>query len=255
MSDIKRALEKGRGLICYLTAGYPSQELFVEHAMACVDGGADVLEIGVPFSDPVADGRVIQFTSQKAIENGITPMKVFELVKALRSRTDAPMVLMGYYNPIFQIGEERYVRLTDAAGANGLIVPDLPWEESLGLKGACASSGLDLIQLVGPTTSDHRMEGIARASTGFLYVVSALGTTGTRSSISDDVSTLIGRAKKTAGDLPVGVGFGISRPQHTEMLYRSGADAAIVGSAILQRIIDGAGPQDTRRFVESLNGR
>lgn len=255
MSDIKRALDKGRGLICYLTAGYPSSGLFMEHAMAIVDGGADVLEIGVPFSDPVADGKVIQLTSQKAIEGGVTPRRVFELVRDLRSRTDVPLVLMGYYNPIFQMGEDRYVRLAEAAGANGLIVPDLPLEESLGLKTVCARSDLDLIQLVGPTTSDLRMEGIAHASTGFLYVVSTLGTTGARSSLSERVATLIGRAKKAAGDLPVGVGFGVSQPQHAEMLYRSGADAAIVGSAILQRIIDGGGPPDVRMFVEGLRAR
>lgn len=252
MSRIGRALEKGHGLICYLTAGFPSEGLFREHALACVDGGADVLEIGVPFSDPVADGRVIQLTSQRALENGITPTRVFELVRDLRAHTDIPLILMGYYNPIYQVGEGMYVRSAEEAGADGLIVPDLPWEESGGLRERCNDAGLDLVQLVGPTTSDQRMRGIAHASSGFLYVVSSLGTTGPRASLRADVGTLIGRAKRAAGDLPVGVGFGISNPEQVDMLYRSGADAAIVGSTVLKRMVEGEGPEDIRRFVESL---
>lgn len=254
MSRISDALNWGHGLVCYLTAGYPSEELFLEHAVACVDGGADVLEIGVPFTDPVADGKVIQVTSQKALDNGITPMRVFELTSKLRALTDVPLVLMGYYNPIFQLGEGRYVQLAKEAGADGLIVPDLPLEESHGLGKACALNGVDLIQLVGPTTSEERMSRIARASMGFLYVVSALGTTGTRSSLPNDVGALVKRAKRAAGPLPVGVGFGISQREHTEQLYEQGADAAIVGSALLKSIIDGATPEDTRRFVAGLRG-
>ncbi len=252
MSKITDRLRKGRGLICYLTAGYPSEELFIEHAMASVEGGADVLEIGVPFTDPVADGKVIQLTSQKALDNGITPMRVFELTRKLRSLTNVPLVLMGYYNPIFQVGEGRYAQLAREAGADGLIVPDLPLEESQGLREACVLNKMDLIQLVGPTTSEERMIRIARASMGFLYVVSALGTTGARSSLSAKVGPLVHCAKKAAGPLPVGVGFGISQSEQTEQLYREGADAAIVGSALLKRIIDGATPEDTRKFVAGL---
>jgi tryptophan synthase alpha chain len=177
---------------------------------------------------------------------------VFELTRELRSRTDVPLVLMGYYNPIFQVGEGRYVQLAREAGADGLIVPDLPLEESPGLREACVHNEMDLIQLVGPTTSEERMIRIARASLGFLYVVSALGTTGARSSLSTEVGPLVRRAKKAAGSLPVGVGFGISQHEQTEQLYQEGADAAIVGSALLKRIIDGATPEDTCRFVSNL---
>ncbi len=246
---------KGRSLVCYLTAGYPTKEEFVEHAVAAVEGGVDVLEVGVPFTDPVADGKVIQETSQRALENGVTPMVVFDLVRQLRERVSIPVVLMGYYNPIFQMGEERYAELARGSGANGLIVPDLPLEESSGLRDACVRNGLDLIQLVGPTTSEERMTRIARASSGFLYVVSALGTTGARSSLPADVSALVQRAKRAAGTLPIAVGFGISRHEQMLDLYRTGADAAIVGSALLKSIMDGGTPEDIRCFVSSLKGR
>lgn len=254
MSRITEALTGGRKLVCFVTAGFPTPELSVEHALACVEGGADVLELGVPFSDPVADGRVIQHTSQKALDDGMTPMKVFDLAHAIRERTDAPIVLMGYYNPIFQIGEERYVQLSARHGVDGLIVPDLPYEESGSLGEHCRAKGVDLVQLVGPTTSAARMKRIAAASSGFLYVVSSLGTTGAKGQLSTGAGEVVQRAKGVAGDLPIGVGFGISRHEHAEALYHKGADAAIVGSAILQGIIDGASPQETRGFVRSLKG-
>ncbi len=251
MSRISERLGGG-GLICYLTAGFPAEGRNIDYIMACVEGGADVIEIGVPFSDPVADGRVIQFTSQKALENGTTPVKVFDLVRSVRSRTDVPIVLMGYYNPIFRRGEERYVSEARASGADGLIVPDLPMEESASLEKHCSTAGIDLIQLVGPTTSEERMGRIAQRSSGFLYLVSALGTTGARRETSSSIGELISRAKRAAGPLPVSVGFGISRPDHVSEVLSAGADAAIVGSAILQRIIDGDGPEKVGAFVRSL---
>jgi tryptophan synthase alpha chain len=254
MARIRETLNGGRKLICFVTAGYPSRELSVAHALACVEGGADVLELGVPFSDPVADGKVIQYTSLKAMENGMTPTKVFDLAAEVRERTDVPIVLMGYYNPIFQIGEGRYVRMSAESGVDGLIVPDLPFEESHSLREQCRAGGLDLVQIVGPTTPAERMERIAAASSGFLYAISSLGTTGARGSLSGGAGEVVRRAKGIAGDLPVGVGFGISRREHAEALYREGADAAIVGSAILQGIIDGAAPEDTCQFVKKLKG-
>ncbi len=251
MSRISERLGSG-SVICYLTAGFPSEGKDIDYIMACIEGGADVIEIGVPFSDPVADGRVIQFTSQKALENGTTPAKVFDLVRKVRSCTDVPIVLMGYYNPVFRMGEGRYVSEAKASGADGLIIPDLPIEESASLEEHCSTAGLDLIQLVGPTTSEERMGRIAQRSSGFLYLVSALGTTGTRRDAPSSIGELISRAKRAAGPLPVSVGFGISRPEHVREILSAGADAAIIGSAILQKIIDGDGPEKIGAFVRSL---
>ncbi len=252
MSRLSDAVSSGKGPICFLTAGFPSAERSVEYAMACVRGGASVIELGVPFSDPVADGKVIQFTSQKALEAGMTPAKVFELVRALRKRTEVPIVLMGYYNPIFRIGEAEYARRTREAGGDGLIVPDLPLEESSSLMVYARAQGIDLVQLIGPTTSEERMRAIAKGSSGFVYLVSAMGTTGTRKELGAEVTELVARAKRAAGPVPLGVGFGVSRPEHVARLRRAGADAAIVGSAILQMIIDGQGPTEVEAFVRSL---
>jgi tryptophan synthase alpha chain len=254
MSRLSDALVGGGKLVCYLTAGFPTKEQSIAHALACVEGGVDVLEIGVPFSDPVADGRVIQYTSHKALQGGMTPLKVFELVRALREHTDVPVVLVACYNPIFQIGEGRYVRLCSESGVNGLIVPDLPLEESATLGACCRDMGVDLVQLVGPTTSEARMRRIATSSSGFLYVVSSMGTTGARASLSERTGEVVRRAKGCAGGLPLGVGFGVSRPDQVEMLYRQGVDAVIVGSALLQRVIEGASPEVTRGFVANLRG-
>lgn len=252
MSRLSDAVMGGKGPICFLTAGFPSAERSVEYAVACVRGGASVIELGVPFSDPVADGKVIQYTSQKALEAGMTPAKVFDLVRELRTRTEMPIVLMGYYNPIFRIGEAEYVRRTKEAGADGLIVPDLPLEESRSLMTCARSQGVDLVQLVGPTSSEERMRAIAKCSSGFLYLVSSMGTTGTRKELGADVAELVARAKRAAGTIPLGVGFGVSRPEHVTRLKKAGADAAIVGSAILQMIIDGQGPGEVEAFVRSL---
>jgi tryptophan synthase alpha chain len=252
MSHLQRSLRDGGKLICYITAGYPDMASSIDHALACVRGGASALEIGVPFSDPVADGPVIQHTSHQALMAGTTPKMVFEMVRSLRTSTDVPIVLMGYYNPIFRMGERKFVSSAAEVGANGLIVPDLPCEESLGLRDECSTSSVDLIQLVGPTTSDDRMEQIARHSSGFLYLVSALGPTGVRGDLSPKASELVGRAKRVSGALPVGVGFGVSTAEQVKALHQAGSDAVILGSAILRRIIDGSTPTQTEEFVSSL---
>jgi len=250
--SLSQVMRSGRSLVCYVTAGVPSRGADAEYVMACIDNGADVIEIGVPFTDPVADGRVLQAASQTSLANGMTSAKAMDLVREVRSRSDVPIALMGYYNPIFHHGEARYVADAAQAGADALIVPDLPLEESGALRAACRSAGLDLVQLVGPTTSDERMARIARASGGFLYLVSALGTTGARDQIGPEVAGLIARAKKAAGALPVGVGFGISRAEHVGMMLDAGADAAIVGSAIMSRVLAGETPGQVGEFVRSL---
>ena len=239
-------------LIVYLTGGYPSFETSLSYLMACSEGGADIIEIGVPFSDPMADGPVIQKASDEALRAGVTPDRVLELTARVREKCDVPIVLMGYYNPIFRMGEEEFVKHAKKAGADGLIVADLPIEESLTLERLCTGEGIHLIQLVAPTTPGDRMERIAGRSSGYLYLVSRLGTTGARGSLSEGLPALIGRAKEAAGDLPLAVGFGVSTKEQVEEITALGADGIIVGSAILSRMIDGVKPHEVRDFVREL---
>lgn len=251
MSRLSSAFRPG-ALVCYLTAGYPTYEESVELILSCVRGGADVIEIGVPFTDPVADGKVIQRASRSALANGMTPDRAIALAGAVRWSTDVPIVLMGYYNPIFRKGEEAYAELAASAGVDGLIVPDLPLEESSGLEAACRSRGLDLVQLVSVTTPPPRMAAIARRSSGFLYAVSGLGTTGGSREMGQSVRALIEQAKRAAGALPVGVGFGVTSREQVRTLRDYGADGVIVGSALLQRVAAGASGKEVEAFVNSL---
>ena len=239
-------------LVCYLTAGYPDIDQSLEYLLACSRGGADVIEVGVPFSDPLADGPIIQFTSDQALKKGARPKQVLELVRRFRQMSDVPVVLMGYYNPVFRIGEDAFASKAKAAGADGLIVADLPAEESKGLIAACKKNDMDLIQLVAPTTSDERMRSIARSSSGYLYLVSRMGITGQSTDTGSEVKALIQRTKECAGDLPVAVGFGIAEPAQVRDLRMAGADAAIVGTALLRRIVDGALPDEIEERTRNL---
>jgi tryptophan synthase alpha subunit len=239
-------------LIVYLTGGFPSFETSLSYLLACSEGGADIIEIGVPFSDPMADGAVIQKASDEALRAGVTPARVLELTSRVREKCDVPIVLMGYYNPIFRMGEEEFVKQAKKAGADGLIVADLPIEESLTLEMFCLQEGIHLIQLVAPTTPEDRMMHIAGRSSGYLYLVSRLGTTGARGTLSEGLPALIARAKEAAGDLPLAVGFGISTKEHAQEITALGADGVIVGSAIISRMIDGVKPHEIRDFVKEL---
>jgi tryptophan synthase alpha chain len=240
------------GLICYLTAGYPDRARSIEYIMACLEGGADMIEVGIPFSDPVADGPVIQATSDAALRGGMRPKIVLDLVAEVRSRTEAPIVLMGYYNPIFRMGESEFTSMAAKKGADGLIVPDLPFEESLRLRRSCIRHGMDLVQLVAPTTPDDRMREIASVSSGYLYLVSRLGITGIGTSPQADLAELVGRTKACAGNMPVAAGFGISTPEQVANLHQAGSDGAIVGSGILGRMVEGVDQKAIRDYVHSL---
>lgn len=252
MSQMRSTFEglrrKGESaLICYLTAGFPSLQESKEHILACIDGGADIMEVGVPFSDPVADGKVIQKASQKALENGMTPLKVLELVSDIRKETEVPILLMGYYNPIFKIGESRFVHIANRAGVDGMIVPDLPLEESTTLGREMDAAGMDLVQLIGPLTSERRMRKIASASKGFVYLVSGLGTTGERRTLDPNIGELIARAKHASNKVPVCVGFGISGKES----YRPSARKRSGWSDRWEQVA----VHDHGRFLTERNGR
>lgn len=246
-----RARGEGRtALITYLTMGYPSPDAALELVPALETGGADIIELGVPFSDPVADGPAIQHASYHALQAGMTPALCLGQVARLREMgLRVPLLLMGYYNPIYHYGQQEYVRDCRLAGADGLIVPDLPPEEADGLMDLCRREGLALVFLVAPTTSKERLREIAGRSTGFLYVVSRLGTTGADTRF--DISELRRRLEMVCrlSPIPVAVGFGISSAEQAHGLVGL-ADGVIVGSAVVERAAHG--PAALRAYTARL---
>ena len=244
--------QKKKALIGYLTAGYPTPALLPTLAEACARGGLDLLELGVPFSDPLADGPTIQAASQRALAQGMTPVKILAQVRQLRRRgLELPIVLMTYYNPVLRYGLKRFCQDSAHSGVDGLIVPDLPPEEATELKSAARRAGLDLVFLAAPTSPRERLRRIARASSGFIYYVSLTGVTGARSRLPVELGAGV-RALRRMTRLPVCVGFGVSRPDQVRELARF-ADGVIVGSALLRRIngSDGAAAR-AGRFVREL---
>ena len=253
-----RLKAEGRtGLITFVTAGYPERTATPEIVRALVDGGADMIELGVPFSDPLAEGPVIQLSSHAALEQGVTPKLCLDIVRKIRhNRIATPLVLMGYYNPLLAYGVSRFTRDAAEAGVDGLIVVDLPPEEAGETRAACAEAGLDFIPLVAPTSSDERLELAGRSGSGFVYCVSVRGVTGVREQLPADLEAFIGRVRRHAG-LPTAVGFGISRREHVEAVGRY-ADAAVIGSAIV-RLLAEAPPAEryarVKAYVEQVTGR
>jgi tryptophan synthase alpha chain len=239
MSRINEAFQKANGglLIGYITAGDPNLEVTSKIAEALIRGGVDILELGLPFSDPIADGPTIQAASLRAINSGITPMKVLEIAKQIRRKNDIPLVIMSYYNPVLQNGLEKFLSKAKVNGVDGFIVPDLPVEEASDYRGAAGKVGLDTIFLASPATSKERLEKIIEASSGFLYLVSRFGVTGAQTSVADSTVQMIKRVKQTTvGRIPLALGFGISKPEHVKTVIAAGAEAAIVGSAFINII-------------------
>jgi tryptophan synthase alpha chain len=242
MSNIQKTIQnqkqKGSGaLIGYITAGDPNPDATRKIADALIRGGVDVLELGLPFSDPIADGPTIQAASLRALNSGTTPLKVLEIAKQIKQQHNTPIVIMTYYNPVFRLGLENFCSKAKESGVDGLIVPDLPVEEAADYKKAANAEGLDTIFLAAPSTSNLRLTKIVGASNGFLYLVSHFGVTGTQSTIEDSTLQLIKRVKPfTESKIPLAVGFGISKPQHVQQVIGAGADAAIVGSAFINII-------------------
>ena len=242
-----------KGLVAYLTAGFPTVRMMPDLVRACEAGGADVLEIGIPFSDPLADGPTIQAASQRALRQGVSTAGVLETVARLRrSGVGLPLALMSYYNPIWKHGVDRFCREAVLAGADGLIVPDLPPEEGSELIPAARRRGIDTIFLAAPTSPKERLARIARASTGFLYYVSRTGVTGASRSLPAEVGSQVQSICRIT-DLPVCVGFGISRPDQVAEVTRF-ADGAVIGSALLDIVGrgDGRAAARTERFLKRL---
>ncbi|MGP8156842.1 MAG: tryptophan synthase subunit alpha [Candidatus Acidiferrales bacterium] len=235
------------GLIAYITAGDPSLDATEKIVLAAARAGADAIELGVPFSDPVADGPTIQRASERALRSGTTLAGVLELVRRLRARTDVPLVLFGYFNPILQMGLERFAETAAAAGADGVLVTDMTPEESEEYRAAMRARGLDTIFLAAPTSTDARLERIAECSSGFLYLVSRMGVTGAREAMPEELPALARRARRFTR-LPIAVGFGISLPEHVSVLGGI-ADAAVVGSALVAEIEKAATPDAAAEAV------
>ena len=224
-------------LIGYIMAGDPNPESTSKIADALIKGGIDILELGLPFSDPIADGPTIQAASVRALAAGTTPLKVLENAKQIKQKHDLPIVVMTYYNPIFRIGLERFCRLAKDCMVDGLIVPDLPMEESADYIKAAKAKGLDTIFLAAPSTKNQRLEKIVSTSSGFLYLVSHYGVTGAKTTVEDSTVQLIKHVLPfTQGIVPLAVGFGVSKPEHVKRIIQAGADAAIVGSAFVSII-------------------
>jgi tryptophan synthase alpha chain len=222
------------GLVAYLTAGDPSLLATDQFVLTLANAGADVIELGVPFSDPVADGPVIQRASERALRSGTTLAGVLSLVNSLRAKTEVPLVIFSYFNPILQMGLEKFGDAAKAAGADGVLITDLIPEEAGEYRAAMSAGGLDTIFLAAPTSTDERLVLIAKAATGFLYLISRTGVTGAKDQLAEELPALARRVRRVT-DLPIAIGFGISLPGHVSLLGGL-ADAAVVGSALVEEI-------------------
>ncbi len=222
------------GLVAYITAGDPSLEASEQIVLAMAKAGADVIELGVPFSDPIADGPTIQRASERALRSGTTLAGVIDLVRRVRAKSDVPLVLFSYFNPVLQMGVEKFASAAADAGADGVLITDLTPEEGGDFRRLLRARGLDTIFLAAPTSTDERLKLLAEASSGFLYLISRTGVTGAKDALPDDLPALVRRVRGVTS-LPVAVGFGISLPGHVSVLGGL-ADAAVVGSALVAEI-------------------
>ena len=228
---IAEAFANGKAFIPFLTCGDPSLEVTEQLIYAMEEAGADLIELGIPFSDPTAEGPVIQAANVRALSGGVTTDKIFDMVKRLRQNTKIPMVFMTYANVVFSYGTERFIQKAASLGMDGLILPDVPFEEKEEFDSLCKKYGLDLISLIAPT-SHERITQIAKEAEGFVYCVSSLGVTGMRSAITTDIGAMV-QLVKAAKDIPCAVGFGISTPEQAAAMAAK-SDGAIVGSAIVK---------------------
>ncbi|WP_418232537.1 tryptophan synthase subunit alpha [Butyricicoccus sp.] len=233
MTKIADAFANGKAFIPFLTCGDPDLETTEKLIGAIAEAGADLIELGIPFSDPTAEGPVIQDANLRALSTGTTTDKIFDMVRRVRQTVSIPMVFMTYANVIFSYGADRFLKTAAEIGMNGIIVPDVPFEEKQEFEPLCQKYGLDQISMIAPTSHD-RIRAIAEQANGFLYCVSSLGVTGTRTAITTDIGAMV-KLVKEVKDIPCAVGFGISTPEQAESMCRQ-ADGAIVGSAIVKLI-------------------
>ncbi|MCL2116086.1 MAG: tryptophan synthase subunit alpha [Methanobrevibacter sp.] len=246
MSKITEAFSNGKAFIAFLTAGDPSKEKTIEFILAMEEAGADIIEIGIPFSDPIAEGPVIQNANTRALSHGIHTDDIFDLVRDVRSKSNVPLAFLTYINPVFYYGYEKFFKKCKEVGVNGIIIPDLPYEEKEEVVAIAAKYDVDLISLIAPT-SDDRIKMIAKTSKGFIYLVSSMGVTGIRSEIKTDLEDIIGEIRKVT-NVPVAVGFGINTPEQSKNIAKV-ADGVIVGSAIV-KIIEKYGDNATPYIKE-----
>jgi tryptophan synthase alpha chain len=244
--------EKQLGLFTYLTVGYPDLKSTPGLVRAVAEAGADLVELGIPFSDPLAEGKTIQGTSQRALRNGVTVRFCLAVARECRALTNVPLVFMGYTNPILAFGMERFCEEAAAAGVDGLIVVDLSLEEAEELAGRCRANGLDLIFFAAPTSTEERIETVVQHATGFIYCIAVTGVTGSREQMGQDVEDLLARVRRHT-DLPLALGFGISRPEHLRVLQGK-VDAVLVGSALMDAIGKGQPEASASHFVRHLRG-
>lgn len=231
MSKIKSAFENGKAFIAFITCGDPDLETTAAAVRAAVQNGADLIELGIPFSDPTAEGPVIQGANLRALNGGINTDKIFSFVKELRKDMTVPMVFMTYANVVYSYGAEKFISNCRDIGIDGLILPDLPFEEKEEFQPICSKYGVDLISLIAPT-SENRISMIAKEAEGFLYIVSSLGVTGTRSEIRTDLTSIVDVIRRNT-NIPCAIGFGISTPEQAKKMSEI-SDGAIVGSAIIK---------------------
>jgi tryptophan synthase alpha chain len=226
---------KQAALIAYITIGDPSLKHTPRLVSALIEGGADIVELGIPFSDPIADGPTIQAAVNRSLTNGTKPLDALHVARLVHEKYDTPLVLMTYYNPIFRIGLHKFLTSAGKSGISGIIVPDLPVEESADYKKECLAASLDTIFLASPSTKPERLKAIISQTSGYLYLISLYGVTGVRQSLPNSAVGLVKKYRAVVqGTVPLAVGFGISRPDHVKRLVLAGADAVIVGSAFVR---------------------
>ena len=240
------------GIVAYITAGDPSIDATLEFVLALEEAGTDVIELGVPFSDPLADGPTIQRASERALQSGASLPKILELVSRIRKSSQIPLVLFSYYNPILQMGLEAFAAAASEAGVDGVLATDLSPEESVEYRRILATHHLDTIFLCAPTSTDERLASIAECSSGFLYLVSRTGVTGAKDTLPDDLPALLRRVRNFT-TLPIAVGFGISLPGHVTLLGGL-ADAAVVGSSLVAEIEHAKTPQQAAKALHERIG-